>query len=149
MRMIFCGDMAFSSNTGVETILDEKLQKLFNSYDFRCVNFECAIHGVKKGKIGPSLVLDEQMWPAINAVGFDLFCLANNHIMDEGIEGLVNLKQKLKNISTVGAGETVEEAYSPFYFSKDNVNVGIVNLAENGFGACTKGGVCVAWTSLC
>lgn len=83
------------------------------------------------------------MWPAINAVGFDLFCLANNHIMDEGIEGLVNLKQKLKNISTVGAGETVEEAYSPFYFSKDNVNVGIVNLAENGFGACTKGGY--AW----
>ena len=78
MKLIFCGDMAFTSSTGENEILNTEMVNLFREYDFKCVNFECTMKGDEIKKIGPSLILNETMCEAIKKADFDLFCLANN-----------------------------------------------------------------------
>lgn len=145
MKMLFCGDMAFTKSTGRNTILSNSMREVFNNHDFRCVNFECAMTGKKQKKIGPSLCLDESMKDAIKAAGFDLFCLANNHIMDEGADGLKRIMEEFSGQNMTGAGMNREEAYRPYIFKRSGISVGILNIAENGFGACIGNGAGYAW----
>ena len=140
MKLLFCGDMAFTFTTGENEILNNEMVNLFREYDFKCVNFECAMKGEKTKKIGPSLLLDEKMCEAIKKAKFDLFCLANNHIMDQGIVGLSRIKNCFLDMPMIGAGKSVDDAYKPYILSKDNLTVGIINVAENGFGASINSG---------
>ena len=140
MKLLFCGDMAFTSSTGKNEILNSEMVNLFQKYDFKCVNFECTMKGDIAKKIGPSLILDETMCEAIKKANFDLFCLANNHIMDQGISGLLRIKNHFSNIPMIGAGESIDEAYQPYILRKDNLTIGILNVAENGFGASVNNG---------
>lgn len=140
MKLLFCGDMAFTSSTGENEILNTEMVNLFREYDFKCVNFECTMKGDEIKKIGPSLLLDETMCEAIKKADFDLFCLANNHIMDQGISGLRRIKEYFSDTQMIGAGESIDDAYQPYILSKDNLTIGIINVAENGFGASINNG---------
>lgn len=135
MKLLFCGDMVFTKGTGKNYFLSQGMQSLFDSYDFRCVNFECAMKGTRQIKVGPHIVLDESMCDAIKTAGFDLYCLANNHIMDEGRDGLQRILNYL-GTATTGAGLAREEVYRPYILEKDNLRIGIFNIAENQFGTC-------------
>lgn len=140
MKLLFCGDMAFTSSTGENEILNTEMVNLFREYDFKCVNFECTMKGDEIKKIGPSLLLNETMCEAIKKADFDLFCLANNHIMDQGISGLQRIKEYFSDTQMIGAGESIDDAYQPYILSKDNLMIGIINVAENGFGASINNG---------
>ena len=140
MKLLFCGDMAFTSSTGENEILNAEMMKLFQECDFKCVNFECTMKGDTIEKIGPSLLLDETMCAAIKKANFDLFCLANNHIMDQGISGLQRIKNCFSDTQMIGAGVSIDDAYQPYILSKDNLTIGIINVADNGFGASVNNG---------
>ena len=58
MKLLFCGDMAFTSSTGENEILNTEMVNLFREYDFKCVNFECTMKGDEIKKIGPKSVTE-------------------------------------------------------------------------------------------
>lgn len=78
---------------------------------------------------------------ALNASGATL---ANNHIGDYGAGALsdtIKLLQK-NNITPVGAGKSLEEAFSAFYIEKENMKIAVLSVCENKFGTsdeCSAG----------
>jgi len=62
--------------------------------------------------------------------------LANNHIFDYGKEGLnstINEAEK-NNLGFTGAGNSISEAYKPFFIKVGDLNVAIINGCEAQFG---------------
>ena len=62
---------------------------------------------------------------ALKKAGFSILCLANNHILDYGEEGLVDTIKYLEKakISYFGAGENENEARKPTVIEKNGINV--------------------------
>lgn len=71
---------------------------------------------------------------ALSEAGFNIVSLANNHIMDYGIEGL-ELTQRLlkeKKIKYVGAGRDIGEARQPVVFERRGMRIGFLAYAQQG-----------------
>ena len=65
-------------------------------------------------------------------IGFNLFGAANNHIMDFGIQGVLDTMQVLKEDGAVyaGIGENLGEARAPAYLSTPHGRVALVTCAS-------------------
>ncbi len=61
----------------------------------------------------------------LNAGNINLVSLANNHILDYGMQGLVSTRETLKksNIYFAGAGENFSDAYKPTIIKKKNLEI--------------------------
>ncbi len=92
------------------------LKSVLNSGDIVCANLEAPF--VEKGspaekafvfKVPPAFVT------SLQAGNINLVALANNHIVDYGVEGIRSTKNALQSagIKYAGAGETLAEAYRP------------------------------------
>ncbi|MDZ4204288.1 MAG: CapA family protein, partial [Bacteroidales bacterium] len=86
-------------------------------------------------KVGPNLKANPEMVELIKLAGFDVVCLANNHVLDHGEQGLCETLEicKNNNIDTVGAGLTLQEARKALYQNIKGQTVAIINFAENEF----------------
>ena len=65
--------------------------------------------------------------------GFNVFSLANNHIMDYGISSLLKTTSLIKNATYVGAGN-LEDAYNVKKISINNIVIGIIAITQYEFG---------------
>lgn len=140
IRILFSGDIAIQnrcSKIGVDNEVEQRLSK----YNYRCCNFEapiCTTTDKPKSKIGPSLKQHPDSLGVVQELLFNMFALANNHIMDYGGEGLAETRQRLHEISPnscFGAGFSRDEALTPFIIEKDGIRVGLMSVGENSFGA--------------
>ncbi|WP_445713966.1 CapA family protein [Flavobacterium sp.] len=117
------------------------LMPFLENADLNSTNLECPIieEASKADKYGPSLATDARAIPLLQQGKFHLVTLANNHIMDHGAKGLSSTLDKLEaaSISYVGAGNNHQAATLPFIYSKNNVKLGILNVAENEFSNTT------------
>lgn len=70
--------------------------------------------------------------PAFRKAGFDLVTLANNHILDYGVDGLIDTMRHLSNndIAFVGAGETEDDAYKPVIIERNGVKIAFIGLSR-------------------
>jgi|SRR5690554_1876380 len=69
----------------------------------------------------------------LNQLNIDCVTLANNHILDYGIESINDTFDVLNNnsISNVGAGKNLTDAANPFVLEKEGVKIALVNFCEN------------------
>ena len=78
--------------------------------------------------------------------GFTHATLANNHILDYGIEGLRGTIDSCNksNIITMGAGENLEKAQRIHYLKNNGITVAIINITENEYSVASDkhGGAC-------
>lgn len=144
-KMIFCGDFApntqsneYDSNTN----LLAELKDIISEHDQAFVNIEVPLTNANKTSIknGPNLKADPSFILPLTSVGFNLFGLANNHIMDFGWEGLrdtINLC-KNNNISYVGAGSNLKESKAVHYNEMDGIVVATIAVAEREFSIATN-----------
>jgi len=115
------------------------LNDRFKGIDFFVTNLEAPLTSNDKvkgiRKIGPHLKASEQAIQILNNAGINVTCLANNHIMDFGLEGLRSTIETCRrnNISTVGAGLTKKETDNPLILDKNGLKLVILNYAENEF----------------
>ena len=134
MKILFCGDMVLSS----EFKCSDEFKELCNSHEFRIANLEAPFDVVGKSitKAGPSIKSNHDFIGSISNL-FNVFTLANNHIMDFGEEGLNYTKEILSanSIKFVGAGKTIEDAHEPCSL---NDKVFVFSICENEFGAATR-----------
>lgn len=127
------------------TIFNDFVDEIQSS-DLSITNLECPIIEDIKAfderieKIGPSLSTTPKAVDVLKKAGFNLLTLANNHIMDYGPYGLNTTIKHIKSahMDFVGAGVDLSEARKPFFFSKNGITIGIINIAENEFST-TKG----------
>lgn len=124
-------------NGAINELVDDQIQTLINNADYRILNLEVPLTDKKDPitKCGPNLIASTRSVEAIRNMKIDLLTLANNHIMDQGIQGLLSTKETLNkaNISYVGVGNNVEEASKPFFFTVNGIKYGVYACAEHEF----------------
>lgn len=122
------------SKGDVGALVGNDLQIILNNADYRVFNLETPLTNSCSviQKSGPALRANCSTVSGLKKMGIDLFTLANNHIMDQGVNGLSSTVDVLdkNNIRYLGAGKNVFKAQSPF--------IAYVKGKKIGFYACTE-----------
>ena len=133
MGIFVCGDVVSSKRIKV---CPELAQLISANLSF--CNLEAPISGVGEPitKAGPHMCQDSEIITNLSNLGFDVFCLANNHIFDYGASALQGTMEAITkcNKSYIGAYSALTPP--PNYLTQiDGTRVGIVNAGESQFGA--------------
>ena len=130
----------FKNGYATELIGAELVSKL-GSADYRIFNLEVPLTDSISpiDKCGPNLIAPTSTIQGIKNIGVDLFTIANNHIMDQGLQGLESTIKCLEtnSISFVGAGANLSEASKPYVIERKGKKIGIYACAENEFSIAT------------
>ena len=121
----------------ITNLMGEKLLTLWNSADIRIFNLEVPLCDNEDPieKCGPNLIAPISTIVGIRSLKPSLVALANNHILDQGAQGLRSTIGILlqNDIPFVGAGYNINEASKPYIIEKNNLKVGIYACAEHEF----------------
>ena len=119
------------------TLVGEELLTVLQSADYRVFNLETPLtdFATTIDKNGPALIAPTETIAGYKALGVDCVTIANNHIMDQGVEGLHSTLQILdqKGIAHLGAGEHLEDAAKPHIIELDGKKIGFYACAEHEF----------------
>ena len=137
---IGCNTELFKS--GDATGLFHDLLQDFNNADLVIANLECPLIGEPApiAKMGPVFGEDGACINGIRAAGIDVLCLANNHILDHGPQGLENTQAVCDRagVATVGAGANLAEARRILVRKAGDLHVGLLAMAEHEFSIATR-----------
>lgn len=148
MKIIIGADLAptqsnfgLFSSSDVNALLGNELLSLLKSVDMRIFNLEVPLCDKQEPihKCGPNLIAPISTISGIKVIHPTLLTLANNHILDQGEQGLKSTEEMLNNkIPFIGAGENLSEACKPFISEQDGVKIGIYACAEHEFSIATE-----------
>lgn len=137
MKIIIAGDLFISDQFRDQTLIDKSIENIFQRADYRIVNLEAPIANESSNnkiiKTGPYLRMSEEIiMPFLNQLKVDYVTMANNHILDYGIKGLLDTFDSLKknNITYVGAGKNILDASKILILEKDGLRIAILNFCE-------------------
>jgi poly-gamma-glutamate capsule biosynthesis protein CapA/YwtB (metallophosphatase superfamily) len=117
------------------------LDALLTGTDFNFGNLESPFSGREDFNPTGSLVFNAPTWTISGLIqyNFKVLNLANNHAMDQGIEGLLNTQRYLaeKYLQGIGVGKNLDEAWRGRVFSTKGVKIGFIgasysSLNDNG-----------------
>ncbi|MNW29729.1 Capsule biosynthesis protein CapA [compost metagenome] len=136
----FVGDIQFSGK--VEERLESKgfdfpyqyLGDLFRKDDLTVGNLETPV--TTRGQEAEDKTYVYKSSPkalsALAAAGMDAVNLANNHILDQGVEGLLDTMSYLQQygIGYMGAGKQAEQAYAPIYYERNGTRIALLGFSR-------------------
>jgi len=140
VALTFVGDVMMSGN--VEKRLLEKgfdfpfehVRSLFLQDDYTIANLETPItlRGTPSENKEFVYKSSPEAIPAMKEAGIDAVNLANNHSMDQGVEGLLDTFSTLDahQIAYVGAGKNAKRAYAPVYVEKKGVRIALLGFSR-------------------
>ncbi len=143
IQLLITGD--FYGGGRIDTLIaEEKYSEIFNDFlpviqqsDLAITNLESALleKGTSIEKTGPPIKSSPKTIKALEFAGFKLVSLANNHIMDFGMEGLQSTLNACKahSIDHVGAGKDQNDASMGYFKEIKGKRVAVLNFAENEF----------------
>lgn len=118
----------------VETVFKEVLPLIQNA-DISITNLECPLTDSLERieKTGPALKGNAASLQFLEAAGFNMLSLANNHIMDYGKQGLSDTLAAIKksDMISIGAGENYVEAANIHCKEINGIKIAFLNFAEN------------------
>jgi len=125
----------------VTELVGEELIKEFASVDYRLFNFEVPLtdSGTPIIKSGPSLKAPKATISGYKALNINVATLANNHILDQGEQGLCDTLKVLKenSIAHVGAGKNLAESKDAYVIQHKGMSVAVYSCAEHEFSIAT------------
>lgn len=128
------GDAAF--------LVGSELLKILNDADYRIFNLEVPLTDVCSpiDKCGPNLIAPTSTINGYKSIGVDFVTLANNHILDQGEQGLQSTCDLLRknNIAYCGVGDNLSRAKIPYIFELDGRKIGIYACAEHEFSIAAE-----------
>jgi poly-gamma-glutamate synthesis protein (capsule biosynthesis protein) len=130
-------NFSFFSSGNIDQIVDHKLLEILSSADLRIFNMEIPL--ISKGtpimKDGPVLGAPVSTIQGIKVLNPSVLTLANNHILDNGEEGLLSTMEQLSSheIEYVGAGRNIDESSRPLIIEKSGRRIGLYACAEHEF----------------
>ncbi len=157
----FAGDTIFSSKVA------EKLQKegydypyryvksLFQNDDLSIVNLETPVTDGGTAAENKQYVFKSspQALPELAKAGVEAVNLANNHSLDQGVNGLLDTIDHLKKskLHYVGAGKNSTDAYAPVYIERKGIKIALCGftrvIPESHWTAGKNPGVAAAYDS--
>ena len=121
----------------VLSLVGEELLSRLQAADFVSMNLEVPLtnRAAPIRKCGPCLIAPPETAEGLQKINPYFFTLANNHILDQGAEGLRSTMDVLreKRIAFAGAGENLEEASRPFVVQIASCRIGFYCCAEHEF----------------
>lgn len=134
-------NMKYFEEGKIENLIDKELLKKLQEVDYRIFNLEVPLTDKETPiiKCGPNLIASTKSILGIKKIGVNFFTLANNHILDQGEEGLrstINILKK-NNIEFAGAGENLNSLKKSFIFELKKKKIGIYCCAEHEFSIAT------------
>lgn len=127
----------------IEDLFGSGLLQILRDADYRIFNLEVPLTDKKTPikKCGPALIAETDTVKCYKKVKVDLVTIANNHIMDQGKQGLNSTLTVLKRegIGYVGAAETFEGAKKTYVFDCNGSKIGVYACAEHEFSIVKEG----------
>ncbi len=125
----------------VKTLIDTELLEKLNSAAFTIFNLEVPLTDEQHPivKCGPNLIAPTGTINGLKVINPHFFGLANNHILDQGVEGLESTVEVLEaaDIDYSGVGKNLAEAEKPFIKEIGGKKIGIYCCAEHEFSIAT------------
>ena len=123
MKILIAGDLVPTKSNEqlfiegkIEVLLGKELMETWSGADYRIVNLEAPYiekeYPIEKN--GPNLIVSPECINGIRKMKVNLACLANNHILDQGMEGLA---------STISLLNEAKIDYLGTYNNKPSYNV--------------------------
>lgn len=113
------------------------LLPLMAEADYVVANLECPLTegGAPIVKTGPNFKVSPRSASTLRKAGLDALTLANNHILDQGVQGLMDTLEACSQVGlcTFGAGPDVASAGEPLEVEIDGVSVAFLGVAEHEF----------------
>ena len=110
--------------------------------DYRVFNLEIPLTDQQTPieKCGPNLIAPTSVIHGYKAIGVDFLTLANNHILDQGEQGLWSTTEQLNRagIAYAGVGHTPDEAAAPHIIELGQKKASIYCCAEHEFSIITE-----------
>lgn len=125
-----------------EELVGKDLLELLSSADYRIFNLEVPLTDVETPieKCGPALIAPTNTIAGYKALAVDCLSIANNHIMDQDVQGIRSTLTLLRNegINTVGGGENLIEAQRFLIVEFEGKKIGIYACAETEFSIASE-----------
>jgi len=141
VKILICGDfcpVGRSEKLINNFALDETfgdLIPIIRESDISITNLECPLTNSKNAlkKTGPNLKASLNVARFLKEAGFNLVTLANNHIMDYGVEGLNSTIKACseESINYTGVGNNLKEARLIHYHEHAKIKIAFINICEN------------------
>lgn len=130
----------FENGNG-EAFVGKELYENLKQSDLNVFNLEVPLTDIETPivKFGNNLIAPTKTINGYKALEPLFLTLANNHSLDQGVEGLTTTLNLLKQhkIAHAGAGANLKEAKKPFIFEKDDIRIGFYLCTENEFTMAT------------
>jgi len=143
MKINITGDFFIGVGINEPLNLVDNVKNIFHNSDFNIVNLEPPItEACNRNKIlktGPHINGHSESINILKKLNINLLSLANNHIMDYGVEGLNDTLKliKEKEIDYIGVGNNLKEATKPYNLLIEGLKIGILNFTENEWSIAT------------
>ena len=140
INLSFVGDVMMAGN--VEKTLLEKgydypysyVRELLSEDDYSIANLETPVttRGTPHADKAYVYKSSPDSLPAMKEAGIDAVNLANNHTMDQGVEGLLDTFSALdaNRIDYVGAGSDSRRAYAPVYAERNGIKLAVLGFSR-------------------
>ena len=119
---------------GVEAIFEPTLSILGENADITVANLECPLTNYNVPHPTKTIYFkgSPENAAGLAYAGIDLVCLANNHVIDYMLEGMVETQTVLEQYGILhsGAGVNSYEAYKPLFYSKKGVNLAFLRSSD-------------------
>ena len=137
----FAGDIFFSDTVkkgydtdGIDGILDESYINKINSADLAIANLECSITDNIDNPEDKTFTfaIPTNYKKVLKELNIDLFTIANNHILDYGVEALNNTIEELDkmDIAHIGAGKDIYDAKKAYIKEIDGKRYAIIGASS-------------------
>lgn len=140
INMRFAGDTIFETHVskkidsmGIEAFTSE-ISPFLKNTDIAMLNLETplSLRGEKEKDKQFNFRGKPEYIEILKASGIDIVSLANNHILDYGLDALNDTIEILNknSINFVGAGKDINSANKPIYFNKNSIKVAIISSSR-------------------
>ena len=149
MRILIAGDYAPLERVSLQVasgrfdqIFPDELVNIIKSADYSIVNFESPVienNFQPITKCGPHLGCSEKSVDAIKYAGFKAVAMANNHILDYGVEGLHKTIDTCSSsgLDVVGVGDSLQKSQKVLYVPVKDKILAVINCCEHEFSVAT------------
>ncbi|WP_051437729.1 CapA family protein [Eubacterium xylanophilum] len=138
------GNHVFFQNEDIEGLIGNKCWELFKNSDLRVINLETPLSDATSPivKWGPNLHAPVDSIKTIKKIGINIVGIANNHIMDQGVDGLETTIKTLDayGIQHVGAGNPYEESTRVIKKHVKGKTIAMYACCENEFSTLNNMG---------
>ncbi|MBQ4536496.1 MAG: CapA family protein [Lachnospiraceae bacterium] len=149
IRILIGGDIyptesnRFAFETGdIESVIEGKLLSRLQESDIRIFNLETPVCDKETPieKEGPCFKTSCKSMNGLKKLNPSVFTLANNHILDQGEEGLYSTLKVLSEygIPYVGVGENIRESDKPYFIDIKGRKIGVYACVEHEYTCATE-----------